>query len=117
MAGDVTGKEAQKLPKHRVVSLGYLGTRQHDFAAGADRVVDLVAFAQPQGAAHGFRHRCLIAIGQRGFDFEGRRHSALQLKRGMSCMVMQLNYQVNAIALSRLLAQEMVRQWVSNAAL
>ena len=80
MAGDVAGKEAEELAKHRVVFLGGLGARQYDLAARADGVVDLVALARPKGTAHGFRHRGLVAVGQRGFDFEGGSHGALRSK-------------------------------------
>ena len=42
--------------------------------------LDGVALAQPEGAAHGFWHRGLVAVSQRGFDFEGGSHGALQSK-------------------------------------
>jgi hypothetical protein len=56
MAGHVASQEAQELAEYWVVCLKAFEAwraRQHDFAAGADAVADLVAFAEPQGAPTG----------------------------------------------------------------
>src|SRR5690606_17400134 len=99
MACNVPGQEAQELSEHRVIAFGGLGTGQHDLATGADGVVNLVALAEPKDTTHGFRHCGLVAVGQRGFDFEGGGHGSLQSKRGMPRMIMRLPCQVNASAL------------------
>jgi hypothetical protein len=56
MAGHVASQEAQELAEYWVVCLKAFEAwraRQHDFAAGADAVADLVALAEPQGAPIG----------------------------------------------------------------
>src|SRR5690606_12650462 len=82
MAGNVPGQEAQELSEHRVIAFEGLGAGQHYLTTGADGVVNLVALAEPKGTTHDFRHRGLVAVGQRGFCFEGGGHGALQSKRG-----------------------------------
>ena len=77
MASDVGSQEAEELAEYRVVTVGCFDARQHHLAAGANGVVDLVALAQLEGTTHGFRHRGLVAIGECGFDFEGRGHGSL----------------------------------------
>jgi hypothetical protein len=42
MAGDVAGQKAQELSQNRVLTFGCTDAGQHDFAAGAVRVVNLV---------------------------------------------------------------------------
>jgi hypothetical protein len=45
--------------------------------------MDLVALAQLEGSAHGFRHRGLVSVGQRGLDFEGGSHVAFSFWSGI----------------------------------
>src|SRR5690606_32701308 len=74
--------------------------RKQYLAVRPDGVVDLVSLAKPQGATHGFRHRGLVAVSQRGFNIENGRHGALRSKGCMHWMVMQSPCHINAVALS-----------------
>ena len=83
MAGDVGGQEIQEGAQRRVIAFRAGRTRQHDFAIGADRVVELVALAQLEGAPDGFRDGGLVAVGERGFGFEHGGHCGL--RSGLGC--------------------------------
>ena len=91
MLGHVAGQEAEERHQRRVVAVAGGRAREHDLTVRTDGVADLVALAQAQRAAHGFRHRRLIAIGQRRFGFNGDGHG-----RFSGC---ELRSKSNAIAL------------------
>ena len=54
--------------------------REHDFAVGTDRIVDLVALAQAQHPTHRLGYGGLIAVGQCRFDLQVGGHGASQAK-------------------------------------
>ena len=99
VGGDIACQEAQELAEQGVVVLRGLCAGQDHVSAGPNAVVELVAFAEPEGATHGFRDSGLVAVGQRGFDFEGGRHGALRSDRLRSWRVMQSPCFDNANAL------------------
>ena len=78
MLSKIAGEKAEELTDQRIIRCVGAGARHHDLATGTDAVVDLVAFAESEGAAHGFRNRGLITVGQCGFGFKGGGHDRLR---------------------------------------
>lgn len=89
MSRNVARQEIQKLSKHGIIDIRYLSSREHNFAASANGVVNFVPLTQAEGAANSFWHPW-SGNGQLGWiQLQGWQAWCVPIKNVASFMVMQ----------------------------